>query len=178
MRKIILQLAISLDGFIEDAQGEYDWCFMDQDYGMADFLKRIDTIFLGRRTYDMMKDLPVNPDDPFTVSPAHVRQYVFSNTLDTISGNATYELINRDSLQWIKEYKQTAGQDIWLFGGASLTSSLFQAHLVDELVLAVHPILLGSGKSFTQGLSERVRLDFSGSVNYNTGLVMMQYTVR
>lgn len=174
MRKIILQLAISLDGFIEGPQGDYDWCFTDQDYGMGDFLKRIDTIFLGRKTYDMMKDIPVNPYDPFTASLAHVKQYVFSNSLDTISSNESYQLINHDSLQWIKEYKQTSGKDIWLFGGAGLTSSLFRAHLIDELVLAVHPILLGAGKSFAQGLNERVKLDFSGSDNYNTGLVMMR----
>jgi dihydrofolate reductase len=178
MRKIILQLAISLDGFIEDSNGEYDWCFMDQDYGMADFLKRIDTIFLGRKTYDMMKAIPVNPDDPFTSSLAHVSQYVFSNSLDTIPVNASYHLINKNSLEWINEYKQSPGKDIWLFGGAGLTSSLFHAHFVDELVLAVHPILLGSGKSFAQGLNERVKLEFAGSTTYDTGLVMMRYTVK
>ena len=177
MRKVILQLATSLDGFIEGPQGEYDWCFTDQDYGMADFLKRIDTIFLGRKTYDMMKDMPVNPDDPFTASLAHVKQYVFSNTLDTIPDQTAYHLINTDSVHWIRQYKESTGKDIWLFGGAGLTRSLFESKLVDELILAVHPVLLGSGKSFAQGLNERVKLHFEGSTNYDSGLVMMRYTV-
>jgi len=51
MRKIILNLAVSLDGFIEGPNGEIDWCFTDQDYGMTDFLNRIDTIFFGRKSY-------------------------------------------------------------------------------------------------------------------------------
>ncbi len=53
MRKIILGLAVSLDGFIEGPNGEYDWCFTDQDYGMSDFFKRIDALFMGRKTYEM-----------------------------------------------------------------------------------------------------------------------------
>ena len=53
MRKIILGLALSLDGYIEGPNGEYDWCFTDQDYGMNDFFKRIDSIFMGRKSYEV-----------------------------------------------------------------------------------------------------------------------------
>ena len=54
MRKLILGVAVSLDGFIEGPNGEYDWCFSDQDYGMSDFMKRIDAIFFGRKSYEVM----------------------------------------------------------------------------------------------------------------------------
>ncbi len=57
MRKIILQLAVSLDGFIEGPNGEYDWCFTDQDYGMTDFLKGIDSLFIGRKSYELFFQL-------------------------------------------------------------------------------------------------------------------------
>jgi hypothetical protein len=53
MRKLILQLAVSLDSFIEGPQGEFDWCFTDGDYGMSDFFKRIDAIFISRKSYEL-----------------------------------------------------------------------------------------------------------------------------
>lgn len=56
MRKIILNLAVSLDGFIEGPNGEYDWCFTDQDYGFTDFMKRIDTIFYGRKSWELFSN--------------------------------------------------------------------------------------------------------------------------
>ena len=54
MRKIILNLAVSLDGFIEGPNGEYDWCFIDQDYGMTDFMDSTDAIFFGRKSYELV----------------------------------------------------------------------------------------------------------------------------
>ena len=65
MRKIILGLAITLDGFIEGPNGEYDWCFTDGDYGMQDFLKSIDAILYGRKSYDLMKKLEAQGENPF-----------------------------------------------------------------------------------------------------------------
>jgi dihydrofolate reductase len=62
MRKIILNLAVSLDGFIEGPLGEYDWCFVDEDYGMTEFLGRIDTLLMGRKSYQTLKD---SGEDPF-----------------------------------------------------------------------------------------------------------------
>ena len=53
MRKVILGLAVSLDGFIEGPNGEYDWCFSDQDYGLSDFFSRVDSVFIGRKSYEM-----------------------------------------------------------------------------------------------------------------------------
>ena len=54
MRKVILNLAVSLDGFIEGPDGEYDWCFADQDYGMTEFFEDTDTVFMGRKSYDLI----------------------------------------------------------------------------------------------------------------------------
>ena len=57
MRKIILGLAVSLDGYIEGPNGEFDWCFTDQDYGMSEFFKRIDTVFMGRKSYELTQSM-------------------------------------------------------------------------------------------------------------------------
>lgn len=178
VRKIILQVAVSLDGYIEGHHGEYDWCFMDQDYGMAEFLLRIDTVIMGRKTYELMLSYPSNPDDSFSLALSRMDQYVFSNTLTSLPADSPYTLINNDQIDWLMTYKATKGKDIWLFGGASLTSSLFHHHLVDEIILAVHPVLLGSGKSFAQGLIERVKLEFIESKAFDTGLVLMKYRVK
>jgi dihydrofolate reductase len=178
MRKIILQVAISLDGYIEGPQGEYDWCFMDQDYGMSEFLQRVDTVIMGRKTYELMKSFPVTPGDSFSLALSRMDQYVFSNTMISLPDDSPYKLIHTDHMDWLKEYKFITGKDIWLFGGANFTSSLFHHHLVDEIILAVHPVLLGSGKSFAQGLSERVKLEFIDSTSFDTGLVLMKYRVK
>src|SRR5688500_10000132 len=116
MRKIILGLAVTLDGLIEGPNGEYDWCLTDQDYGMGDFLKRIDAIFYGRKSYEMM--MGVEGGNPF----AGIKGYVFSNTLKDIKDG--FELVNGDIINGVQMLKAREGKDIWLFGGASLTSSL------------------------------------------------------
>lgn len=61
MRKILLNLAVSLDSFIEGPKGEFDWCFTDQDYGMTGFLERIDAIFMGRKSYELFEQMDKNP---------------------------------------------------------------------------------------------------------------------
>ncbi len=175
MRRIVLQVAVSLDGYIEGPQGEYDWCFMDQDYGMSDFTKTIDTIFMGRKTYELMKDMPINPDDPMMAAWAHISTFVFSNSPGIGVDETKYNWVTGDTIAWIKEYKQNEGKDIWLFGGALFTAFLIQNHLVDELQLAVHPVLLGGGKSFIQHIDHRLSLKLIDTKVYNTGLVMMKY---
>ena len=77
MRKIILGLAVSLDGFIEGPGGEYDWCFTDQDYGLSALMKRVDTLFMGRKTYEVYcrqseRGMP------------GMKEYVFSETLEKV----------------------------------------------------------------------------------------------
>jgi dihydrofolate reductase len=171
MRKIVLQLAVSLDGFIEDASGAYDWCFTDDDYGMSDFLKRIDTLLMGRKTYEVLLSMGENALPGFP----KFRQYVVSTSLSATQDESI--LINDNVEERIAQLKKEPGKDIWLFGGASLTTFLMNKKLVDEIILAVHPILLGSGKSLFQGIKQRMPLQFQHSKAYPSGLVMLYYTV-
>jgi hypothetical protein len=78
MRKLILSLAVSLDGFIEGPKGEYDWCITDPDYGLSDFFKRIDTLFIGRKTYGM--SLAMWEIQEISGFPKF-KEYIFSTTL-------------------------------------------------------------------------------------------------
>lgn len=172
MRKVILGLAVSLDGFIEGPNGEYDWCFTDQDYGMTEFLKGIDAIFYGRKSYEMMTSVEV----PGSENPwSGMKNYVFSNSLKQ-KGN-DFELVSGDIQKKVKDIKNEKGKNIWLFGGASLTSSLLNAGLVDELGMAVHPILLGKGKPLFSGIQNRIRTKLIDSRTYSTGLVYLTYEV-
>src|SRR6187549_3498793 len=84
MRKIVLQVAVSLDGYIEGPNGEYDWCFTDQDYGLSDFFKRIDTLFMGRKTYELAVSMGDNSMPGFP----KMKEYVFSRTLKTVKPGA------------------------------------------------------------------------------------------
>ena len=103
-----------------------------------------------------------------------MKNYVFSNTLKTAPQEA--ELISGDIGAAVRRIKNEPGKDIWLFGGASLTTLLNEG-LVDEFWLAVHPILLGKGKPLFTGLNGRVKTELFSSKAYDTGLVSLVYRV-
>src|SRR5450759_4480998 len=79
MRKVILNLAVALDGYIVGPNGEYDWCYSDQDYGMTDFMKRTDAIFFGRRSYEVLVGTDQNPYP-------EKKKYVFSRSMKSAAG--------------------------------------------------------------------------------------------
>ena len=167
MRKVILGLAVSLDNFIEGPNGEYDWCFTDQDYGLAAFFENVDAIFIGRKSYELVQDLGDAAGIP------KMKNYVFSNSLKTVAEGD--EILNGDVISQARAIKNSPGKDIWLFGGASLTASLMNERLVDELWLSVHPILLGNGKPLFQGIFDRIKLKLLETKTYETGLVSLKY---
>jgi dihydrofolate reductase len=170
MRKVILQLAVSLDGYIEGPNGEYDWCFMDQDYGMSEFFSRIDSVFMGRKSYE----LALSMGDVEMPQPK-LAEYVFSTTLNEVRAGSI--LIKENIESEVKKIKNEKGKDIWLFGGASLTTSLLNLGLVDEISLAIHPILLGGGKPLFSNLKNRLGLTLAYHKVYSTGLVSLTYVV-
>ena len=169
MRKIILGLAVSLDGFIEGPNGEYDWCFTDQDYGMTDFFKRIDSLFIGRRSYELLLKMG---DDAMPGFPK-LTEYVFSTTLKEVRPGAL--LIQGNTKEIVEKIKQEPGKDIWLFGGASLTTSFLNLNLIDEMSLAIHPIILGSGKPLFSDIKNRISLNLIDTKTYSSGLVNLVY---
>src|SRR5919112_4713953 len=157
MRKIILNIAVSLDGFIEGPNGEYDWCFTDGDYGMETFLKQTDAIFFGRKSYEL-----------FTSSFSHMwndkKHYVFSNSLQQLHTKAI--LVKGDVATKVREIKDEEGKNIWLFGGAELSTFFMKEGLIDELLLAIHPVLLGSGKPMFGKMNKRTILKLTESKTY------------
>jgi len=172
MRKVILQLAVSLDGYIEGPNGEFDWCFTDQDYGMSEFFKRIDSVFYGRKTYELVLSMESEAPPGFP----KLKEYIFSNSLENVRDGAV--LVRDDIKSEVKKIKKKKGKDIWLFGGAELISLLMNLQLVDEIILAVHPVVLGGGKALFKEINERTWLTLTDHHIYPNGLVFLSYSVK
>ncbi len=151
MRKVILGVAVSLDGFIEGPNGEYDWCPPPSQTEMEAFMNKIDIIFMGRKSFEMMGSAAF----PGKVS------YVFSNSLKSVKG-AT--IISGEIIKAVNEIKNQEGKDIWLFGGASLTTSFINEGLVDEMWLGIVPVILGAGKPLFQNIDQRTFFKFTEAV--------------
>ena len=148
MRKVIISVAVSLDGFIEGPNGEYDWCFMDQDYGIMDLMRRTDSVFYGRKSWELFgnytpAESAAEMEKKFFNEMLKKKPYVFSRSLKYVKGAA---LINNNVDEEVKKIKQQEGKDIYLFGGADLTTTFVNSDLIDEYQLAFHPIILGGGK--------------------------------
>lgn len=168
MRKIVAGFAMSLDGYIEGANGEYDWIIMDKQFDIAAHMKRFDTFFFGRISYDKLRQTG-------NVSFPGIKNYVFSNTLDTADKDFT--LLKGDILQSVTEIKNQNGKDIAVYGGAKLLTALLDLNLIDELQMSIIPIILGQGKPIVNILEQRVHLTLLDTRKFSTGTVQLLYRV-
>jgi dihydrofolate reductase len=169
MRKVILNLAVSLDGFIEGPNGEYDWCLMDQDYGLTEFFNSVDALFIGRKSYELLTS--TGEISHFTAK----KVYVFSDTLAEVTHDNVEIISGANFVADVNAIKNQEGESIWLFGGASLLSSFMANALVDEFLLSIHPVLLGGGKALFQSIAERTGLQLIETIPYSSGLVQLRY---
>jgi len=177
MKKILLNLAVTLDGYIEGPNGEIDWCIMDDDMDFIEFLSGIDTIFFGRISYDAWNKYQPGPDSPTAEKKiwnelSSKRKVVFSSQ-SRHDENAEY--ISSNLAEKVAEIKLQDGKDIWLFGGAKLVSSFIRLGLIDEYQLSVHPVVLGSGKSLFENLEQRLSLKLLKTRQFKSGVVQLIY---
>ena len=182
MRKIILNLAVTLDGFIEGPNGEVDWCSHDDsDLGEGSdfdkFLTSVDAIFYGRISYDLWGQFQPDASAPPSVKKfwekIHAKKkYVFSRTLQN-DGKA--EFIRSDIAAKVSEIKNQTGKNIWLYGGGSLIASFIDSGLVDSYLLAVHPVILGAGKPLFSAIKNSIDLKLNEVVGSKSGVVLLSY---
>jgi dihydrofolate reductase len=171
MRKIIAEIAVSLDGYIEGPAGELDWLLFDErPSGVQEFFSRFDVIFYGRVAYER---LGAYLNDKVCAPDCRIRKYVFSNTLKHVGGNGM--VIGKNLLEKVKEIKEEEGKDIWLCGGAEIIQTFSALDLVDEYVLAVHPVVLGTGKSLFKKEKNRMYLKLQAAQYLDTGVVILTY---
>ena len=168
MRKIIVNLCCSLDAFIEGPNGEIDWCLTDQDYGMTAFLDSIDTILFGRHSYIQL--LEMAPD-----AFSDKNKVVCSQSL--LAKDHTARIISENIKEEIQKLVAQPGKDIWFFGGADLLSTFLNLGLIDEMMIAVHPLILADGKPLFSNINHRKSMKLIDSKTYSTGLVQLHYSV-
>jgi dihydrofolate reductase len=177
MKKVILNLAVTLDGFIEGPNGEVDWCIMDDDMEFGSFIAGIDTIFYGRVSYDawgnFQPDAAANPAEKEMWQGIHSKnKFVFSSQ-NRQDDNATF--ISSDIANQVAEIKQQGGKDIWLYGGASLIKTFINSGLIDIYQVSVHPVVLGTGKPLFEDLKERIGLRLIDTSVFKSGVVQLTY---
>jgi dihydrofolate reductase len=180
MRKVILDLAVSLDGFIEGPNGEIDWIVMDDSVGngLVDFLKDIDTIFYGRVSYDLWGQYQAAEDaseaEKNLWAAVHSKEkFVFSHTAKG-DGKATY--VHSNIADTVNEVRNSPGKDIWLYGGGSLITTFINLDLIDVYRLAIYPVIIGAGKPLFNNLEHRVNLQLNEAKGAPNGVTMLEYS--
>ncbi|WP_143306196.1 dihydrofolate reductase family protein [Chitinophaga vietnamensis] len=177
MRKIILDLATTLDGFIEGPNGEIDWCIMDDDMDMEGFIASIDTIFYGRVSYDMWGNFQppaeVSATEKAIWQAVHSKKKIVFSSQQREDGHATF--ISTDIAGHVAAIKQATGKDIWLYGGAKLIETFIQHDLIDVYRMSVHPVALGKGKPLFENLQNRLNLRLVKANTFKSGVVQLIY---
>ncbi len=177
MKKIILDLAVTLDGFIEGPNGEIDWCIMDDDMDFGGFISGVDTLFYGRVSYDLwghyQPDANATPSDQALWQGVHSKnKFVFSSQ-DRQDERATF--VTSDIVAKVNEIKKQGGKDIWLYGGASLIKTFMQLDLIDVYRISVHPTVLGNGKPLFQDLKKPLALTLTKTNVFRSGVAQLIY---
>ena len=174
-RLIRFSVAMSIDGFIATLDGGYDWIPMDDGIDFAAYLAKIDTLLMGRGTFET-----ANATEEGRAIFDGMAVYVVSTTLDpaahpgvTIIGGPGRE----DVVTAVADLKASPGKDIWLFGGSVLFRSLLEAGLVDRVEVAVVPRLLGTGIPLVRGLESIEALALHSSEAFDSGIVLLKYDV-
>lgn len=171
MRTVTYGAACSLDGFITGPDESLDWLHWSKDAEaiMAAYWKPIDTILMGRKTWEVSLRLG---DPPAKPRPTH--SYIFSRTLDAIDRPGV-TLVKDDPGEFVRALKAQPGGDICLLGGSDLARSLFAAGVVDEVGINVHPVMLGSGVPLFVDCGRRVALELKESRRIDGGCVYSVY---
>jgi dihydrofolate reductase len=175
MRRLILLMSVSLDGFVARSDHTIDW-LGDYDHGdqrhrlTLEALHEIGLIVLGARAYSEMSTAWMESDSPMARVINGLPKVVFSRSLETADWNA--RLSRRPLAEEIPELKREDGRDMIVFGGARIANSLIREKLVDEYRLTVHPVALGEGLPLMHGLPEPQRFELVSSTAYADGSLM------
>ncbi|MCY1077944.1 dihydrofolate reductase family protein [Archangium lansingense] len=193
MRKLKYHVATTLDGFIarEDDSVDFFPSDISPDHVMDYFhslLSEYDTVVMGRGTYEPAPKVGIT--DPYP----SLETYVFSRTMKE-SPDPRVHLVREDPVAFVRELKSRPGtqvdmsravraakmsvpKDIYLCGGGPLATTLFDAGLIDEVIIKLNPVLLGSGKTLAPHLARKADLELLSTKVYRNGVVLLQYAVK
>ena len=185
MRKVTLGLANSLDNYIARKDGGFDWLHWSKEVAeiSAKFMKTVDALLIGRKTYEVMLDFG-------QTSYPGTRNYVFSRSkkkrdaLEKRLGakkkkaDKNVEVVSADATKFVRQLKRKKGKGIVVFGGGELAKSLFEADLIDEVVLNIHPVLLGSGIPLFHEMKRQIDLKLLDCRILKGGYLVASYRVK
>ena len=188
MRKIIVTMWVTLDGFIAGPNEEMDWIMVDQTMGQYedDLVSSADTLILGRVTYQSFAgSWPYVPENPSASEGEKVyarklnsmRKIVFSKSLEKVEWNNSH-LVKEVLPEEIAKLKQEPGKDMVIYGSASIVQTFTNLGLIDEYQLLVHPVVLGSGKPLFAGIAKPVHLRLSQIKSFPSGVIGLYYAAQ
>lgn len=176
MRKVVLYIAMSLDGYIADERGSVNW-LRGQDINVENidtysvFVQNVDTVIMGWDTYHQI------------VTELSPEEWVYSDLISYVvthrnlpSKNAIF-FTGKSPCDLVKELKSKDGKDIWICGGASIVQQLMETDLIDEYYISVIPTILGSGIRLFGTVRDEIKLKLISTQTYN-GIVELIYTRR
>jgi len=174
MRKIILSLAVSLDGYIAKPNGDVEWLKKvpnpnKLDYGFSEFYKTIDTTIMGNNTYKEILGFnipfPFQDKENFVISRA--------NNPDTEFVHFTSDVFNL-----VRGLKSKNGKNIWLIGGGQINTEFLNKGLIDELLIRIVPIVIGEGLPLFANKPDEVIFELIKTETFSTGIVQLTYQPR
>lgn len=172
-RKVVLYIAMSLDGYIASGDDKLDFLGMveqeGEDYGYSGFILTVDTVIMGRKTYDKVLS--------FGIGFPHADKECYILTRDSKPSEGNIHFYNQNLSELIHRLKNKSGKNIFCDGGAETVHSLLKNKLLDELIISVIPVLLGDGIKLFKGDEPEQKLKLISSKSYKKGLVQLHYSV-
>jgi dihydrofolate reductase len=169
VRKVVLGLGISLDGYIARPNGAVDFLFMPKDYSMAPFFATIDTAIMGRKTLDVALKMGGG-----SISGSSMVTYVFSRSKPPGERDGLL-FVNQSPAALVRQLRNHPGKNIWLMGGGELARDFLKADLVDELYLGIVPVLLGRGIPLFPSPFPQREFKLVENKTYSRGLIALKY---
>jgi dihydrofolate reductase len=185
MRKLKLQVQMSVDGYVGGPKGELDWMTWDWDDRLKTYVNEltdsIDTILLGRKMTDgfvshwtnVVADSG-NPEYEFAKKMVDAHKIVFTRTMKKSKWENT-DIATGELSDEVNRLKKQDGKDLIVYGGATFVSSLIQAGLIDEFHLFINPVAIGTGMTIFNGLDKTQNLELAKSIGFDCGIVLLNY---
>jgi len=175
MRKVTFGGALSLDGYFARKNHTVDWLMWSPEAAeiMADYWKSIDTVVMGRKTYEVGLKMTKGKGNPY----ASFNSYVFSRTLKPGDRDGL-EIVATDPASFVRKLKRGSGKDICVMGGGELAHSLLEGGVIDEIGFTIQPIMLGSGIPVFHEMNRQISLELLKCAPFKNGCVYVSYRVK
>lgn len=181
MGKITAFNFITLNGFLNDANGDISWHRhgLEENQFASDSLESNNTLLFGRKTYEMMASywptqMALDNDPEIAKGMNNAHKVVFSSTLKTADWHNT-QIISGDIVYWAKRQKTSQNRDMTILGSGNILTLLAQNGLIDEYMIMIDPVAIGSGNSIFKGIDQPLNLKFCDVQTFNSGVVLLKY---